>query len=119
MTNSYTCDPQISLANPTATSISMRDVTVTFADLQVLYKGRTFQIPTPEKPTWFYVTIADPSQQGESTDSLVATCQTSDALVGMPGHTYIGAIKATPAGGSINALAGGWPSPPTFIVGGE
>lgn len=97
------------LSNPSPTTVVMDQVVVTFHDCTVMiHSPQTFDIPAPSVPTWYYVTIDD--------SSFFATCETSDALVGLPGHTYIGAIQATPNGGSINALAGGWPAPQTFIV---
>lgn len=115
--NAYTNNPQIDLTNPTATTIAMGAVAVTFLGAPVNYSARTFTIPAPTVPTWYYVTIADPTQQGESGPTLTPTCSISDALVGVQGNTYIGAIQVIPGGGSVNALAGGWPAPTTFIVG--
>jgi hypothetical protein len=115
--NAYTNNPQIDLTNPTATTIAMGAVAVTFLGAPVNYSARTFTIPAPTVPTWYYVTIADATQQGESGPTLVATCSVSNALVGVQGNTYIGAIQVIPGGGSINALAGGWPAPTTFLVG--
>jgi hypothetical protein len=116
-TNAYTNNPAIDLTNPTATTVVMGAVAVTFLGAPVNYSARTFTIPAPSVPTWYYITIADPTQQGESTPILVATCSVSNALVGVQGNTYIGAIQVIPGGGSVNALAGGWPAPTTFIVG--
>ena len=117
-TNTYSNNPAIDLSQPTSTSISMGAVAVTFGTATVNYAARTFTIPTPSSPTWYYVTIADPSQAGESgSPTLTATCQTSNALVGVQGNTYIGAIQAIPAGGGTQVLAGGWPAPQTFQVG--
>ena len=115
--NTYTNNPSLDLTNPTATSIAMGAVAVTFGNATVNYSARTFTIPTPTVPTWYYVTIADPTQQGETSPTLTATCQTASTLVGIQGNTYIGAIQVLPAGGSTNELAGGWPAPTTFTVG--
>ena len=89
-------------------NIAMLAVAVTFGDRVVSYSAKTFNISAPVKPLWYYVTVDEQTQE--------ATCQTSDALVGVQGHTYIGAIQALPAGGSRNVLAGGWPAPTTFFV---
>jgi hypothetical protein len=115
-TNTYSTNPQFDLTNPTSTSIDMGAVAVTFGANTVNYAARTFTIATPSVPTWYYVTIADPTQAGDPTSGtpLTATCQASNALVGVQGNTYIGAIQAYPAGGSGNVLAGGWPAPTSF-----
>ena len=116
-TNIYSNSPQFDLTNPSATQIGMGPVAVTFGGTVANYAARTFTITAPTVPTWYYVTIADPDQEGEgSSPTLTATCQTSDALCGVPGNTYIGAIQAVPAGGSENVLAGGWPAPASVIV---
>jgi hypothetical protein len=118
-TNSYTNNPQFDLTQPTATEIAMGAVSVTFGSNTVSYAARTFTITTPTTPTWYYVTVADASQTGDTGGSptLTATCQTSDSLVGLQGNTYVGAIQAIPAGGSTNVLAGGWPAPQSVQVG--
>lgn len=106
--NLYCLEPQFVLSNPAPTSITMAAVTVMFNDASVSYPTQTFMIPAPERPTWYFITVDQRTQE--------ATCQTSDALVGIEGHVYIGAIQASPASGSVNAIAGGWPPPMTFIV---
>lgn len=117
-TNSYSNNPAIDLTQPTATTISVGAVAVTFGSNTVNYAARTLTITAPTTPTWYYVTIADPTQVGESgSPTLTATCQTSTALVGVQGNTYIGAIQAIPAGGGTQVLAGGWPAPQTFQIG--
>jgi hypothetical protein len=106
------------LSQPSATEIDLAACTCSFGGLPpVNYSARTFTIPAPTAETAYYVTIADPTQQGESAPTLAATCQTSDALVGVQGHTYMGAILAEPNGGSIYVGPGGWPVPPSFQVG--
>jgi len=118
LTNSYTNNPALDLTQPSATEIAMGAVSVTFGGSTVSYAARTFTITTPTTPTWYYVTIADPTQAGESgSPTLTATCQTSDSLVGVQGNTYIGAILALPGGSATQVLAGGWPAPQTFQVG--
>jgi hypothetical protein len=117
MIDRYSNNPEFSLSNPTATSIAMGAVAVSFEGLTAHYNSRIFTIPAPSVPTWYYVTIADPTQEGEvSTSALLATCQNSDDLVGIEGHVFIGAIEALPSGRSINQLAGGWPALQTWIV---
>jgi hypothetical protein len=117
-TNSYTNSPPFDLTQPTSTSIAVGAVSVTFGGSTVNYAARTLTITAPTTPTWYYVTIADPTQVGESgSPTLTATCQTSDALVGVLGNTYIGAIQALPAGGATQVLPGGWPAPQSFGVG--
>lgn len=116
--SSYSNSPAIALSQPSATAIDMAAVAVTFGSAVVNYAARTFTIPTPSAETWYYVTIADATQAGEAgTPTLTATCQTSNALVGVQGNTYIGAILALPGGGATQILAGGWPAPQTFQVG--
>jgi hypothetical protein len=106
----YRITPEFVLSNPNATTIAMAEVTVTFDDGRAaIYGAHTFTIPVPLLPTWYYVTV--------DISTRVATCQTSHDLAGAAGHIYIGAIKAIPAWGSLNALAGGWPAPQTYIVG--
>ena len=105
----YTITPEFVLTNPTATTIAMGAVAVLFGDSTVIHSAETFTIAEPLVPTWYYVTVDKATRS--------ATCQTAHDLVGTPGHIYIGAIQAIPAGGSINALAGGWPAPQTYIVG--
>ena len=112
---SYKNNPAFALTNPSATTITMSAVAVTFSNLTVNYSSRTFTIPTPSTPTWYYVTISDPTQNGETSATLSSTCQTSDGLVGVLGYTFIGAIQAIPGGGGGNCIAGGWPNPNTFI----
>ena len=112
--------PLFPLTQPTATTIDLAAVTTTFAaqvSNTVNYSARVFTISTPSAPTWYYVTIADSAQVGESSATLTATCQTSNALVGVPGNTYMGAILALPGGSAIRSLAGGWPAPQTIQVG--
>jgi hypothetical protein len=83
----------------------------------VNYAARTLTISAPSVPTWYYVTIADSTQQGESgSPTLTATASTSDALAGVQGNTYMGAVLALPAGSAVSALAGGWPAPQTVQV---
>jgi hypothetical protein len=114
----YTQTPANALSNPTATSIAMVAVSVAFASNTVRYNARTFTIPAPSSPTTYYVTIADPSYLGDtgSGTNLTATCQTSQALVGVPDNTYIGSIVALPAGGGTVVTPGGWPAQQSFLV---
>jgi hypothetical protein len=98
------------LTNPTATTIAMAQATAEFqSGLNLNYNGRTFTIPTPTAPTRYYVTIADPGLTGDlgTTASLTATCQTSNALVGVAGNIYIGSIVVLPAGGGSSTGGGG------------
>lgn len=123
----YSNTPAISLGEPNATTITMDAVTVDFgsASTSVTYAARTFTLASDMLPTWYYVTIADPTQQGESgSPTLTATCQTSTALVGVPGNTYMGALLFIPAvalsylgPANVRVLAGGWPAPQTTQVG--
>ena len=88
----------------------MDEVSVSFEDgTTVVFGAETFKIPAPLVPTWYYVTIKRSTRVG--------TCETSHDLAGAEGHVYLGAIQAIPSGGSINALAGGWPAPQTYLVG--
>jgi hypothetical protein len=88
----------------------MSALTATFASGTVNYSARTFTIPSPSVATWYYVTIADPTQVGESSPTLTATCQTEESLVGVIGNTFIAAIQAMPGGGGTNGINGGWPN---------
>ncbi|MHB1794610.1 MAG: Ig-like domain-containing protein [Acidobacteriaceae bacterium] len=115
---SYSNSPAIALTQPTATEISLAAVVVTSGSVVMNYAARNFTIPAPSAPTWYYVTIADPTQSGEAgTPTLTATCQESDALVGVAGNVNMGAILALPAGAAVSMLAGGWPAPQTVQVG--
>ena len=99
------------LTNPTPTTIHMAQATATFPTNSVNYNARTFTIPAPSVPTRYYVTIFDPQYVGDtgSMTNLTATCQTSNALVGVPGNIYIGSIVALPAGGGTMTGPGGQP----------
>jgi hypothetical protein len=113
----YTNNPLISLSNPTSTTIAVAATAVTFGSLTVSYAARTLTISAPSVPTAYFVTIADPTQHGESgSPTLTATASTSNALVGVLGNTYLGAILALPAGGAIRIGQGGWPAAPNYQV---
>ena len=106
----YTINPQFAITQPSPTVIATSEVTVAFEDgTTVVFGAETFNIPAPLAPTWYYVTI--------NRSTRVGTCETSHDLAGAEGHIYLGAIQAIPSGGSINALAGGWPAPQTYLVG--
>jgi hypothetical protein len=107
------------LSQPSSTEIDLANCACSFGGgVPVNYSARTFTIPAPATPTIYYVTIADPTQQGDiSSPILTATCQTSNALVGVLGQTYMGAILANPDGGATIVLPGGWPAPSSFQVG--
>lgn len=117
----YTQTPAIALSQPTSTSIAMAAVSVAFAANSVKYNARTFTIPAPATATWYYVTIADSGYVGDTgtQTNLAATCQTSNALVGVPGNTFVGAILALPAGGATTIEPGGWPQQPLYLVNGN
>jgi hypothetical protein len=99
----------------------MEQVSVTFGGNTVQYAARNITIPAPSGPTWYYVTINDPTQSGETdsplTASLATNASTDTNLCGVLGQTYMGAILVLPGGGAISELAGGWPAPVTFQVG--
>jgi len=117
LTGTYTNVPALALTQPTSTTIHVAAVAVTFGAVTVNYAARTLTISAPSVPTWYYLTIADPTQVGESgSPTLPATASTSNALVGVQGDTYIGAILALPAGSAVQELAGGWPAPVTVQV---
>ena len=106
------------LSQPISTEIDLVACTCSFGGLPpVNYSARALTITAPTVETAYYITIADPTQQGESSATLTATCSTDDALVGKQGHTYMGAILADPDGGSVYVSPGGWPSPGSFQVG--
>jgi hypothetical protein len=114
--NSYSNAPPFALTQPTSTSIALAAVAVTFGSTTRNYSARTFSITAPTVPTWYYVTIADAPQQGESGAVLTPSCVITTALVGVQGQTYMGAILALPAGGATVILPGGWPSPQSAQV---
>jgi hypothetical protein len=115
----YTQSPTIALAQPTATSITSVVTSEAFATSTLVYNPRTFTIPAPTVPTWYYVTVADPGYVGDTggLPTLAATCASSNSLVGVSGNVYLGAILAIPGGGATRMLSGGWPAPATFQVG--
>jgi hypothetical protein len=119
LTAGYSNTPAISLSNPTSTTITVAATAVTFgAAPAVNYAARTLTIPAPGTPTWYYVTIADTAQAGESgTPTLTATASTSNALVGVQGNTYMGAVLCLPAGSGVRQMPGGNPAPYTSQVG--
>jgi hypothetical protein len=100
------------LTNPTPTTIDMTEANAIFPTNTVNYNAREFTIPVPTAPTTYYVTIADPQFLGDtgSQTNLIATAQTSNALVGVAGNTYIGAITVLPAGGGTGTSPGGAPT---------
>jgi hypothetical protein len=115
--NTYVNNPQIALTNPTSTTIALAAVAVTFGSRTVNYSARTFTITAPSVPTWYYITIADSAQVGESSPTLTPTVSVTNSLVGVQGNTYMGAIQVIPTGGGTHMLAGGWPAPQTVQVG--
>jgi hypothetical protein len=116
----YTQTPALALSNPSPTQIDMAAVKTAFGTNTVAYDARTFTIPMPSVPTIYYVTIADPGYVGDNgSANLTATCQTSDALTGVPGNTYIGSVQALPAGSGTLLGAGGWPQSAGFLVNGS
>jgi hypothetical protein len=116
--STYTNNPKFSLTQPTSTTIAVASVAVTFGTRIVTYAARTLTITVPSVPTWYYVTIADSTQVGESgSPTLTATPSTTTSLVGVSGNTYLGAILALPAGSATSILAGGWPAPQSVQVG--
>ena len=117
--NTYVQTPAFAVTQPSATEIDLQAVSVSFAGLPpVNYSARTFTIPTPpDNGLAYYITIADPNQQGESSPTLTATCQASDALAGIAGNTYVGGIVAFSDPTKAQPLPGGWPPPQGYLVG--
>jgi hypothetical protein len=114
----YTIEPFFTLTQPKATSIVFAGCKVNFGAAEAVYSARTFRIPKPVSPIWYFVVIADHEQSGDDgTRVLRATCQAAHTLAGLPGRTYVGAILALPKGGAWRVLPGGWPAPPSFRVG--
>lgn len=111
--SSYTNNPQFALTQPTSTTIAVAAVAVTFGPATVNYTAQTITISAPGSPTWLYVTIPDATQQG---GTITAVASASNSLVGVQGHTYLGAILALPAGSATQILPGGWPSPQSAQV---
>ena len=114
----YTNNPALALTNPTSTTIVVAATAVTFGGTVVNYAARTLTISAPGSPTWYYISIADPTQVGESgSPTLTATASTSNSLVGVLGNTFMGAILALPAGSATRMIPGGWPNPYASQVG--
>jgi hypothetical protein len=110
--NVYANNPIYAVSNPSNTSIAMSNVTVQFAsNYTANYAARTFSIPVPSGPDWYYVNVYDPTQNGESGPTLTANCWTNNSLVGATNWVYMGAIQAWPQGGSTIILGGGNPAP--------
>ena len=110
--NVYANNPIYALSNPSNTSIAMSNVTVQFAsNYTANYATRTFSIPAPSGPDWYYVNVYDPTQNGETGPTLTANCWTNNSLVGATNWVYMGAIQAWPQGGSTIILGGGNPAP--------
>ena len=102
-------NPQFILTQPTPTTIAMAAVDVRFgSNAPVHYTARTFTIPAPTEPTLYYVTIEE--------QTLKPSCVTTDTLCGEAGHIFMGAILASPKGGSVRTIPGGWPAPRLFQV---
>jgi hypothetical protein len=115
--------PALSQPVPSPYQINMAQATATFLSNTVNYNARTFSIADPGvgNTATYYVTIADPGLIGDtgSSTNLTATCQTSSALVGVAGNTFIGLITVTHTGGaSAIAIQGGMPLPAGFLVNG-
>jgi hypothetical protein len=108
------------LTNPTSTTIDMAQATATFPTNTANYNARVFTIPVPTAPTTYYVTIFDPGATGDtgSSTNLAAFCQASNALVGVPGYVFIGAITVLPAGGGTMTTPGGFPQQEQILVNG-
>jgi hypothetical protein len=117
LNNVYQLTPQFDLTQSAISTISMGTCSVTFnTNNTVNYSARTFAITTPVVDTWYYVCITDPSQVGETSATLTATCTTTDTNVGLLGMTFVGAVQVVAAGGGTNMIAGGWPNPLTVIT---
>lgn len=118
--SNYVNTPAVALSRSSPTVVAMAQVKTQFPSNEVNYNARTFTIPAPSALTFYYVTIADPQQVGDkgTSTNLVATCQSSNALVGVPGNTYMGFIRVSPAGLASDLEGpGGWPAPFEAIVG--
>jgi hypothetical protein len=110
------------LTNPASNEIDMASATAAFSTgTSIVYAARVFTIPVPSTPTTYYVTVYDPTQSGDggSTAVLTAQCQTSNALVGVPGYVYIGSIVAIPGGSGTVTVPGGWPPLEQILVNGQ
>lgn len=117
LTNMYGTYPKFALTQSAVATISMAAFDASYdTNTPVHYSARTFSIPTPTVPTWYYVTITDASQTGESSPVLTAQCSTSSALVGVLGEVFVGAIQVLPAGGGTNVIGGGWPNVLTILT---
>jgi len=115
--NVYSNNPIYALSNPSNTAIGLSNVTVQFAsNYTANYAARTFSIPVPSGPEWYYVNVYDPTQNGETGPTLTANCWTNNSLVGATNWVYMGAIQAWPQGGSTIILGGGNPAPRMFTT---
>ena len=125
--NTYVNTPAIALSRSILLGvhhIDMSGVQVAFPGNTVKYVPRDFAISTPSPGTVYYVTIADPKFVGDTISAflipnLTATCQTSNALVGIPGNIYIGFIKIIDPSNTSKDIVGpgGIPQPFVAVVG--
>jgi hypothetical protein len=110
--SNYANTPAISLSQPDATHIALAAVTTAFTSGTVNYNARSIPITDPGgTPTWYYVTIQDTDFLGDQSPQLAVFAELTDAKVGQPGFTYMGAIQVTHAASNDEILPGGWPAP--------
>lgn len=116
--STYINTPAIALSQPDATHIALAAVSTAFASGTVNYNARSISITDPGgTPTWYYVTIQDPDFLGDQSPQLAVFAELTNAKVGQPGFTYMGAIQVThAAGASAIILPGGWPAPQSAQV---
>lgn len=120
----YAQTPAFALSQPDGSHLAMVQVSEQFPGPLVNYNARpSIPIPggafgSPADDAWLYVTITDPTGEGDtgSLTNLTVNVETTTAKVGVRGYTYIGAIKALPAGGGDQVSGGGNPPAPTFQV---
>lgn len=117
----YINAPSLALSQTSTTNLVMTLVFTKFSSNAVKYNARSIiAVPTVTVPTWFYVFIGDPSYTGDTgaTTNLTVYADTTQAKLGVPGYTYVGAIQALPSSfASAIVLPGGYPPPAANIIG--
>lgn len=118
----YVQSPLKALTQTNATTVTMSQVTESFAGNTIKYNARTFTIATPPSTgQTYYVTIYDPYHLGDVGQALTqqAYIDTDQTRTLTPGYTYIGSVVAVPSGFSQAIVTpGGWPPGDVLLVNG-
>lgn len=117
--SNYTISPTYPLSSPNSTTIDVAAFTASFADgTRTSYAARTITVPDPGSgnSAIYYVTIYDPTFQGEpggvATLSVFDNVNSASAFVGVDGYIFAGAVTVLGAGATTttpNPIPGGQP----------